>query len=64
MYSLHDLEITGISVKEVLDCEINSVIGEHGTLMILARVDSEEMLDELPDLRGDRTEDRRTACPV
>lgn len=49
MYSLHDLEITGISLKEVLECETQSVIGEHATLRLLARVDSEEMLYELPD---------------
>lgn len=49
MYSLHDLEITGISLKEVLECETQSVIGEHATLRILAHVDSEEMLYELPD---------------
>lgn len=49
MYSLHDLEITGISLAEILECETESVIGEHGTLMILACVDSEEMLYELPD---------------
>ena len=49
MYSLHDLEITGISLAEILECETQSVIGEHGTLRLLARVDSEEMLYELPD---------------
>lgn len=49
MYSLHDLEITGISLAEILECETESVIGEHGTLRILARADSEEMLYELPD---------------
>lgn len=49
MYGLHDLEITGISLAEILECETESLIGEHGTLMLLARVDSEEMLYELPD---------------
>lgn len=49
MYSLHDLVVTGISLKEVLECEIESVIGEHGTLKLLAHVDSEDMLYELPD---------------
>lgn len=49
MYSLHDLEITGISLKEVLECETESAIGEHSTLRLIARVESEDMLYELPD---------------
>ena len=49
MYSLHDLDITGIPVKQVLECEIKSEIGEHSTLTVLAYVDGEDILYELPD---------------
>lgn len=49
MYSLHDMDITGVPIKEVLECEIESEIGEHSTLMLLAYVDREDMLYELPD---------------
>jgi len=49
MYSLHDLEVTGIPLKEVLECETESAIGEHGTLRVLARVDSADMIYELAD---------------
>ncbi|MGN0403374.1 MAG: contractile injection system protein, VgrG/Pvc8 family [Acetatifactor sp.] len=49
MYSLHDISITGLPIKEVLECEIESRIGEHSTLMLLAYTDEEDALFELPD---------------
>lgn len=49
MYSLHDVEVTGIPMVEILECEIESMIGEHSTLMLLAYVDGDDMLYELPD---------------
>ena len=49
MYSLHDMNVAGLPIKEVLECEIESRIGEHSTLMLLAYVDGEDVLYELPD---------------
>lgn len=50
MYSLHNLEVVGIAVAEVLACEIESRFGEHSTLTLLARVDTEEeFVYELPE---------------
>lgn len=49
MYSLHDISVTGLPIMEVLDCEIESRIGEHSTLMLLAYADGDELLYELPD---------------
>lgn len=49
MYSLHDISITGLPINEVLECEIESQIGEHSTLTLLAYVDREDVLYELPD---------------
>lgn len=51
MYSLHDVGVAGLSLNEVLGCEIVSGIGEHSTLVLLAYVDEENMLYELPDLQ-------------
>ena len=51
MYSLHDISVTGLPIMEVLDCEIESRIGEHSTLMLLAYADGDELLYELPDCR-------------
>ena len=36
MYSLHDIEVNGLDLAEVLECEIESRAGEHSTLVILA----------------------------
>ena len=49
MYSLHDIEVTGLDLAEVLECEIDSRAGDHSTLVILARVSQEDFLFELPD---------------
>ncbi len=49
MYSLHDVEVTGVPLKEILECEIESMIGEHSTLRVSAYVDEENELYELPD---------------
>lgn len=49
MYSLHDISISGIPIKEVLDCEIESKIGEHSTLELVAYTDGDELLYEMPD---------------
>lgn len=49
MYSLHDIDVIGLPIREVLECEIESRIGEHSTLILLAYVDGENMLYELPD---------------
>lgn len=49
MYSLHDLKITGLPINEVLECKIESQIGEHSALMLLAYADGEDTLYELPD---------------
>lgn len=52
MYSLHDISVTGIPIKEILDCEIESRIGEHSTLMLLAYAEGDELLYELPDCQA------------
>lgn len=49
MYSLHDMEVTGLSLTEVLACEIESQIGEHSTLMLTGIIDSEELLYGISD---------------
>lgn len=49
MYSLHDLEVTNISVKKILGCEIKSGIGEHSSFTITAFVDQEDFLQNTPD---------------
>ena len=49
MYSLHDIEVTGLELAEVLECEIESRVGEHSRLVLLARIDDEELVFELPD---------------
>lgn len=49
MYSLHDINVMGLPINEVLECEIESKIGEHSTLVLLAYVDREDVLYELPD---------------
>jgi Uncharacterized protein conserved in bacteria len=49
MYSLHDINVTGLPINEVLECEIESQIGEHSSLVLLAYADREDVLYELPD---------------
>ena len=49
MYSLHDINVTGLPINEVLECEIESQIGEHSTLTLLAYADREDVIYELPD---------------
>lgn len=49
MYSLHDIEVTGLELAEVLECEIESRVGEHSSLVLLARMADEEFVFELPD---------------
>lgn len=49
MYSLHDIEVTGLELAEVLECEIESRAGEHSRLMLLATMVNEEFVFELPD---------------
>lgn len=44
MYSLHDVEITGLSLDRILTCETESRIGEHSTLMVSGYIDKEEEL--------------------
>ena len=45
MYSLHDIEVNGLDLAEVLECEIESRAGEHSTLVILSRVTEEEFVE-------------------
>lgn len=52
MYSLHDIEVTGLELTEVLECEIESRMGEHSRLVLLARVSNEELVFELPDCQN------------
>lgn len=52
MYSLHDIEVAGLELAEVLGCEIESRIGNHSTLVILARVTQEEFVFEIPDCQS------------
>ena len=49
MYSLRDIEVNGLDLAEVLECEIESRAGEHSTLVILARVTEEEFVFEISD---------------
>ena len=49
MYSLHDIEVNGMDLAEVLECEIESRAGEHSRLVILARVTEEEFVFEISD---------------
>jgi len=44
MYSLHDVEVTGLSLDRILACEIESHIGEHSTLMLCGLVEDDEKL--------------------
>ncbi len=44
MYSLHDVEVTGLTLNRILACETESRVGEHSTLMISGLVDDEEGL--------------------
>ncbi len=52
MYSLHDIEIVGIELAEVLDCEIRSRAGEHSTMVIRALVPQEDFVFEIPDCQS------------
>lgn len=52
MYSLHDIEVTGLDLAEVLECEIESRVGNHSTLVILARVVQEEFVFETPNCQS------------
>lgn len=49
MYSLHDIRVEGLPVKEVLECEIESAIGEHSTLTLQGYADGAQTLYMLPD---------------
>lgn len=49
MYSLHDVEVVGLGLGKILECEIESRIGEHSTLSLHALVDDEEFLYGMPD---------------
>lgn len=49
MYSLHDISVTGLPVSKVLECEIESQIGEHSTLNLLVYAEEDDVLYELPD---------------
>lgn len=52
MYSLHDIEVTGMKLSEILECEIESQIGNHSTLVLLARVEQEEFVFEVEDCQS------------
>lgn len=53
MYSLHDVEITGIVLDRILTCEIENHIGEHSTLMLSGMADDvEKLLYEVPDCQN------------
>ncbi len=52
MYSLHDIEVVGLDLAEVLECEIQSQAGSHSTLIISARVDKEEFVFEISDCQS------------
>lgn len=52
MYSLHDIEVTGLNLAEVLECEIESRLGNHSTLVMLARVTQEEFVFEISDCQS------------
>lgn len=41
-YSLHNLKVIGMDLAGILDCRVESRIGEHSCLTLLARVDREE----------------------
>lgn len=49
MYSLHDVEVVGLGLGKILECEIESRIGEHSALSLHALVDDEEFLYGMPD---------------
>lgn len=44
MYSLHDLEVTGIPLEKVLACEIESRIGEHSTFLLTGLAEDADAL--------------------
>ncbi len=52
MYSLHDIEVVGLELAEVLECEIQSQAGDHSTLIISAHVMQEEFIFEIPDCQS------------
>lgn len=52
MFSLHDMEVTGLDLAEVLECEIESRVGSHSTLTILARVMQDEFVYETPNCQS------------
>lgn len=48
-YSLHNLKVIGMDLAGILDCQVESRMGEHSRLTLLACVDrEEEFLYELP----------------
>lgn len=47
MYSLHDVEVTGLNLKEILKCEIESRIGEHAQLRLCALAAQENFIFEV-----------------
>lgn len=49
MYSLHDIEVAGLDLAEILGCEMESRAGDHSTLVIYARVTHEELVFEIPE---------------
>ena len=51
MYSLHDVEVVGLDLGKILECEIESQIGEHSTLSLHVLIDDEEFLYGIPDCR-------------
>ena len=52
MYSLHDIEVTGLDLAEILECEIESREGNHSTAIIFARMNREEFVFEIPDCQS------------
>lgn len=49
MYSLHDIEIKNIPLLEILECEIESKIGAHSALSLLARVEDSHFFYDMPE---------------
>ena len=48
-YSLHNLKVIGMDLEGILDCQVESRIGEHSRLTLLACADrEEEFLYEFP----------------
>lgn len=52
MNSLHDVKIAGLNLREILKCVIDSQIGDHSTLLLIAYVDEEDFLYEVPDCQS------------